>query len=213
MQPKLICFDFDDTLTTENSWYSLNTAMGIYPEEDFAMYVEYKNGDVSYEEWTAKIENLYKERGLASRERITQVLKQFNLRSDAIETVKELQRRGYEIIIISGSFDITISQAAHVLNIKTFRAGTSIIFNDNDIFSHFKNQGEESMTKLNQLTDICKIKNIQLFDCVCVGDGANDLELFKATGNGICFLNGTDEVKSAAKFQIDTLNDLLSIIK
>ena len=212
MKPKLVCFDFDDTLTTENSWYSLNTAMGIYPEEDYAMYVEYKNGDVNYADWTKKIENLYRERGLASRERITQVLKQFNLRPDAHSTITELQNRGYEIIIISGSFDITISHAAHLLNIKTYKAGTNIVFDDEDNFSHFENQGEESSTKLKQLTEICNSKNMQLSKCVCIGDGANDLEIFKATGNGICFTNGSDEVKAAAKFQIESLANLLQIL-
>ncbi|MES2966212.1 MAG: HAD family phosphatase [Patescibacteria group bacterium] len=212
MQPKLICFDFDDTLTTENSWFNLNTAMGIFPEEDYAMYLEYKNGEVTYKEWTTKIENLYKERGLATREKITQALEQFTLRTDAIETINELQSRGYEIIIISGSFDITIAHASKILDITTFKAGTNIIFTEDGAFSHFVNYGEEDLTKLNQLTEICKQKNIQLSDCVCVGDGANDLELFKATGNGICFTNGSAEVKSAAKYQIENLIDLLTIL-
>ena len=212
MRPKLICFDFDDTLTTQNSWYSLNTAMGIYPEEDFQMYMEYKNGSVSYLEWTKKIEKLYKDRGLATRARITEVLERFELRHDAKEVVGELQKRGYELIIISGSFDITIKKAAEILNIDLWRAGTTINFDREDNFTHFASKGEEAQTKLMQLTEICKDKGIKVFDCVCVGDGANDLELFKATKNGICFSDGTDEVKAAAKYYINSLSDLLNIL-
>lgn len=177
------------------------------------MYTEYKHGHVTYAEWTSKIEKLYRDRGLATKSRITEVLQQFELRHDAKSTISELQERGYKIVIISGSFDITIEHAAKLLHIQTYRAGTQIIFNDDNVFSHFINNGDEAQNKLVQLTEICDSENILLTDCVCVGDGANDIELFKATQNGICFTNGTDEVKSFAKYQIDSLSNLLNILQ
>lgn len=33
---KLICFDVDGTLITNNSWYDLNIALGVTPKEDRA---------------------------------------------------------------------------------------------------------------------------------------------------------------------------------
>jgi phosphoserine phosphatase len=212
MRIKLICFDFDDTLTKENSWYSLNTAMGIFPEEDYAMYVEYKHGHVTYTEWTHKIETLYRNRGLATKDRITKVLQRFELRHDAKGVISKLQEKGYEVVIISGSFDITIKKAAEILTIKTWRAGTKINFDSKNNFLNFTSHDGEAETKLLQLKEICSEKGIAITDCVCIGDGANDLKLFKATGHGICFIDGTDEVRTAAEHYIQNLSDLLHIL-
>jgi hypothetical protein len=38
---KLICFDLNKTLIKENTWYNLNLALGMTPEEDQAMLTQY----------------------------------------------------------------------------------------------------------------------------------------------------------------------------
>jgi phosphoserine phosphatase len=213
MKPKLICFDFDGTLTTENSWYKLNTAMGILPEQDYHLFSKYVKGEITYSEWLNLIETQYRDNGLATIEVISETLEGLFLKTDAEYTISELQKRNYKIIIISGGFDIAIMSAARRLHVQNWVAGTYINFDNTGKFTHFTTQGDEANSKLSQLTKICTKEKISLNDCVCIGDGGNMIKLFEKTGNGICFANGTDEVKSFAKHQIESLSDLLHIFK
>ena len=48
---KLICFDLDDTLISQNSWHKLGNALGVSDEEDRRWYVEYQAGNISYDRW------------------------------------------------------------------------------------------------------------------------------------------------------------------
>jgi len=46
----IIFFDIDNTLTEDNIWERLNTAAGITPEEDSALYKKFSAGELSYQE-------------------------------------------------------------------------------------------------------------------------------------------------------------------
>ena len=213
VKPKLICFDFDDTLTTENSWLTLNTALGITPAEDQKMYEAFKTGELSYLDWTDKISSYYRIHGLANKDTIEHVLHTIPLKPDAKAVITELHVRGYITAIISGSFTSLVSQHASELGITHVYAGTKIKYDGENNFIELQSEGEESGVKVKHLTDLCSKLGIQVTDCACIGDGANDIELFRVTGRGICFSDASDYVKSEAVTSIDTLSDLLEIFE
>ena len=212
-KPKLFCFDFDDTLTAENSWYKLNTALGITPEEDNKMYQAYKVGELSYLEWTDKVSSYYRTHGLANKENIERVLHNITLKPDAKVVIRSLHERGYTLAIISGSFVPSVTYYAVELGITHVYAGTKIEYDGENNFVKLQSEGEESGVKVKHLKDLCAKLGIQLTDCACVGDGANDIELFRATGRGICFSDASDYVKSEAVTTINTLSNLLEIFE
>ena len=202
----------DDTLITQNSWYKLNLALGITADEDKEMYDAFVKGDLQYTDWTTKLVTLYKERGLASKANISKVLGEYTFNQGAVELVQNLQQKGYKIIILSGSFDILVSQVASDLGVADYKASTKLVFNDDNYLQELISEGDEQYAKLKNLESFCKESGVSIDQCVCVGDGANDVELFKATQKGITFNDAPENVKVTAWKVVATLSDINQIL-
>jgi len=188
----------DDTLISQNSWYKLNLAVGITDAEDMQMYTDFVNGSLTYEQWIKQLSKLYLNRGQATKEKITQTLSEFTLMEGAEATVKYLQEKSYQIAIISGSFDVLVEKVSQQLGVKLYKANTKIMFDETGYFKEFVSAGDEQHAKLSHLQQFCDELGISIDNCVCIGDGANDLELFKATGKGVTFPDALPEVQAAA---------------
>ena len=76
---KLICFDIDGTLIEGNSWYTLNTALGVTPKEDLELHKAYSTGLITYTDWLTTLETLYRKRGKTTPEQITTALSTYTL--------------------------------------------------------------------------------------------------------------------------------------
>jgi len=98
---KLICFDMDDTLISQNSWYILNTTLGITQEEDQQMYTDYERGRLTYANWVHKILEIYKKRGSVSKKTIESALLKYELKVGTTEIIDYLQNKGYKIALMS----------------------------------------------------------------------------------------------------------------
>jgi HAD superfamily phosphoserine phosphatase-like hydrolase len=211
MKAKLICFDFDDTLTTVNSWHILNTALGITATEDAKMYHDYKVGTLSYLDRIDKISARYREHGLATKEVIENVLHNIALRPDAQYVIDTLQQRGYIIAIISGSFATGVVYHAHRLGVTHVFAGTRLHYDSEGNFVELTSEGDESDRKVKRLSELCVKYNCAVTDCAYVGNSANDIPVFRVVGQSICFTHSTDYIKAAAKTTIESLSDLLKL--
>jgi phosphoserine phosphatase len=209
---KLVCFDMDDTLINQNSWYKLNLALGVTPEEDKEMYAAYGSGSLSYSDWTESLISLYKQRGLATKTNITQALISYVFKEGAIELVNYLHHKGYEVVIISGSFDLLVSHVANALGVVHYKANTEFVLNSDDYLETLRSEGDEVHAKLRHLKGFCKELGIPLDQCACIGDGANDIELFKYTRKGITFKDAPDPVKATAWKVVDTLSDIKQLL-
>jgi phosphoserine phosphatase len=66
----------------------------------------------SYDEWNEKLLELYLEHADATRDGIKRILSDYTYADGARETVRDLQQKGYEIVLISGSIDILVSLVA-----------------------------------------------------------------------------------------------------
>ncbi len=209
---KLICFDMDETLIKQNSWYVLNIALGITPEEDLEMYEAYVRGELPYDEWTSKLVTLYKERGLATRENIITALSAYELKEGATDLVTYLHQKNYQSAIISGSFDVLVDLVADKLTIPLRKANTRLLFDDAGFLSEVASQGEEKYAKLQHLENFCSREGIDMSECLCIGDGANDIELFKATNRGVTFTNAPEVVKESAWKVVHELSDIKTFL-
>jgi len=209
---KLVCFDVDDTLISQNSWYVLNLALGMTPEEDLEMYEAYGRGDLSYDDWTAKLSALYRERGLATRENVTAALSTFKFKEGAEDLVRDLQSKGYEIALVSGSFDTLTRELAQHLGVKYAKGNTTLRFSDTGEFLDIESGGDEIQAKVGHLENFCNELGIKIEQCVCIGDGANDVEMFKKTGKGITFTDAPEHVQAAAWKTVAQLSDIKEIL-
>ena len=206
---KLICFDLNETLLNHNSWKKLGISLGVTEEEDRNLYLEYKRGALSYDEWNNKILECYLRHDNATREGITEILSRYEYNEGARESVDYLKSKGYKIVLISGSIDIMVSIIAHDLGIQYYKANNDFIFDGNNRLVAIHSGGDDVHAKLRHLESFCELLEVSLSECACIGDGDNDIELFKATGHGVTF-RGKDIEKDAWKI-VDTLRDLKNI--
>lgn len=209
---KILVFDIDDTLTTSNSWERLNAAAGLTAEEDYALYSGFMRGDFDYDTWTKRLETLYRERGVLTREIANAALLKFELREGVVDTIKHYKDRGHTIMLLSGGFKIMAEAVGQLINADTVIALSDLAFDVNGQFDHFVSEGEEGQAKLKRLEAYCASHNILVTDCICVGDSMNDVPLFVASGQGVTFTWCKDVVKEKARYIIADIRDLPTII-
>jgi len=177
----------DDTLIKQNSWEKLNVALGMTPEEDYEMYLAFKNRTITYEAWTEQIATIWRERGQATKDHISSTLHDFKLQDGAREVVDALRARGYEPALLTGSFDELATAVATELGISRSFGCATISYDEQGRFHELSTQGEEGAAKQAQLLAWCEELAILPAQCACVADGDNDLPMFLETGRGITF--------------------------
>ncbi len=207
---KLICFDLDDTITEENSWYKLNLALGMTSIEDNFLYKKYHTGAISYEDWIAELLKFYKSKGQANLKNITDTISSYSYRTGVKEIIEYLKGKGYTIALISGSFNIMVDLVAKDLDIKLAGATNIFVFDTKDNLENIVSLGKDSVARLNILEDFCLKLGINIDECVCIGDGDNDIDLFKKTKLGITF-KGSQIEKDAWKV-IEHFSDIKQIL-
>jgi len=209
---KLVCFDMDGTLINQNSWQQLNLALGVTSAEDTEMYEAYGDGKLTYQAWTNKLFNLYIERKLATKENVHQALTKYTFKVGAEDLVSYLQEKGYQIAIITGSFDVLAQQVAEHLHVQTYKANTRLLYDADNYIKEMISEGDELHAKLRHLENMCQALGIAIEECVCIGDGANDIELFNKTNKGITFFDAPEHIQAAAWQVVTDLSEIKNIL-
>lgn len=179
---KLAAFDFDSTLMDGETLEFLAREIGIEQEvkeiTDSAM-----RGEIDFFESLQKRVALLKGLNVEVVDRVCSNLPMMN---GAFETVNELKKLGYRVICFSGGFkNATIpfaqkvgldAEFSNILHSKdgvlTGLVGGGMLFNDS--------KGE-------MLKRIQSITGITAENTIAVGDGANDLSMFKYAGKKVAF--------------------------
>ena len=211
---QLVVFDMDDTLITNNKWVDINSFLGISGDDDYRLYMAFKNGDISYAEWMTELDTLYDlENKHVTRNEIVPILQQVQLREGAKSLIDHLHRKGYITAIFTGSFVITAHTIADQLGIHHVVANTSCVFDENDELTGIHSRGTESAMKNAYLLELCSALNIEpTKDCYVVGDSIYDQPMFLTTGKGITFNEATDELKDSALYSVDSFADIQKLL-
>ncbi|MCC6323434.1 HAD-IB family phosphatase, partial [Candidatus Nomurabacteria bacterium] len=196
-------------LITHNSWKELNFALGIPKEEDKRLYDEFIAGNMTYSEWNAILVEKYIQHKDANRSGIAKILSRYTYTNGAREAVEYLKNKNYILALISGSTDILVEMVAKDLGIKYYKANNKLIFDENDNLQAIHTEDNDLKAKKEHLESLARMLGIDIKECACVADGANDIEMFHATGHGITF-KGMKIEKDAWKV-IETLPDLKNI--
>ena len=211
MSPELIVFDLNKTLIKENSWRDLNLAMGVTPAEDAELMERARRGEITDAEGQAELLKIYQQRGDVSRSNIEKILWQYTYMPYARDVVDDLKNRGYNLAIISGAMDILVQHVAAELQIAWWRSSNRFIFDENEQLVQIQSPEKDTSDKLRQLQQLVGELSITLADCMVIGDGANDVALFQATGNGVTFTDSP--IVDDARWVVDDLSGVLSIIE
>ncbi len=207
---RLICFDLNKTLIRENTWYNLNLALGVSHAEDQALLQQYEAGTLRYHSWLDILMKKYQESGTANRETIERVVRRYTFLPGAREAVHYVKKQGYHTALVTGAMDILAEEVALELGIDHWRAHHQFIFDTENRLTDITILGDEQQTKVDQLQEICNELDISLTQCACVGDGDNDVALFKATAHGITFKES--RVASQAWRVIADLTELSTVV-
>jgi len=213
MTKKLVVFDMDGTLITGNTWEDFNAALGVTDEQDLSLYKAFQNNVITYKEWLDELQALYKlETNKHSKSQVLEYLTQYELVTGTVEAVQELNKAGHDTLLLTGSFQMTANAVAFELGINEALATTRCRFDDEGYLSHLESAGNERQAKVTILMTYCDEHDIDLADCVVVGDGGNMLGLFELVENGVAFETSTEEVRAAAKHTIQSLTELPDVL-
>lgn len=207
---KLVCFDLNGTLISDNTWHELNAALGVTPEEDRELMEGYRKGKFSYREGQKKLELLYKKYGKATKETIISALSRYTYCKGARGVVSSIQANGYRTTLLSNSIDLLVTKIARQLNIPVFAANNTFVFDRNNQLKEIEVHDVESHFKWNQLQIWCDELSLHPAECIYIGDGLDDKEVFLNTKHGITF-EGSPLVSIAWKV-ITNLSDLRRIL-
>ncbi len=203
---KLAVFDFDSTLMDGETIDFLAEPLGL--KDKVASITEMAmRGELDFFESLIMRVKLLE--GLEEK-KVDEICHNLPYMPGADETIKALKKDGYRVLVFSGGFRNATSYAKEVLG---FDADFSnILHSKNGILTGLV--GGEMMfshSKGDMLKRMQDVLGVSKEDTLVVGDGANDLSMFKYAGKKIAFC-AKDVLKKEADFIIDE-KDLTKILE
>ncbi len=202
---KLAVFDFDSTLMDGETLEFLAKEFNLQ-DKIAAITKRAMNGEIDFfESLTERVALL---KGL-EQVKVEKICRELPLMNGAKETITELKKAGFKTICFSGGFKSATIPARHVLGLDA----------DFSNILHFKNGkmtglvGGEMMfssSKGEMLQTLQNLLDVKYEDTVAVGDGANDLSMFKYAGTKVAFC-AKEVLKKEANIVI-TEKDLTNLI-
>ncbi|GAA8836679.1 phosphoserine phosphatase SerB [Helicobacter pylori] len=179
---KLAVFDFDSTLVNAETIESLARAWGVFDEVE-KITSQAMNGETDFHKSLILRVSKLKNMPLKLAKEVCESLPLFE---GALELVSALKEKNYKVVCFSGGFDLATNYYRDLLNLDAAFSNTLIVENGalnglvtgHMMFSHSK--GEMLLT-------LQRLLNISKTHTLVVGDGANDLSMFKHAHIKIAF--------------------------
>ncbi len=203
---KLAVFDFDSTLMDGETIDFLAKPLGL--EEKVASITERAMaGELDFfESLTTRVKLL---KGLEKAE-VDKICQSLPIMNGAKEVVSGLKRKGYKVICFSGGFRNATTPACKELGIDA--DFSNILHNDNGVLTG--KVGGDMMfgfSKGDMLERLQKLLGVNKENTLVVGDGANDLSMFKYASTKVAFC-AKPILKEASTHIVDK-RDLREILK
>jgi phosphoserine phosphatase len=203
---KLCVFDFDSTLMDGETIDYLARPLGL--EEKIAEITERTmQGELDFfESLTTRVTLL---RGLEEK-KADEICHNLPYMPGAKETITELKKKGYTVVVFSGGFRNATSYAKDILgydadfsNILHIKDGMLTGLVGGDMMFDF--------SKGDMLVRLQKLLGVSTEETIAVGDGANDRSMFRHAGKRVAFC-AKEILKKEANIVIDT-KDLTKLLE
>lgn len=184
---KLIFFDLDGTLSPTNSWNLFNKEFGLTEAEDNVLYDWHKRNLITFSWWTDIIIKIIRERNLCTKEKVETFVKTIQPRPETVGLIEACKQKGYTLIILSGTMHQIAKDFGSRIGIELVYTCSEIFFDENGAFLDITNADteDEALTKLHLFQSVCTEYGVDPKETIMVGDGSNDVEVFKHTNKGI----------------------------
>ena len=216
MKYKLVCFDVDGTLidNLEYSWQVFHDFFEVDKDRRDNAKRAFYNCEISYLEWAQHDINLWVEKK-AKKEDFIRAIKnaELKLMEGATETLKELKKKNVKLAIISGSLSVILEH--FIPDYKEIFDDiflSWIDFDEEGNITKIKATSFDMEHKATALKQIAERENIQLEECVFVGDHNNDVKIAEEAGLSIAFNAHSEELKKVANIVIEK-KDLREILR
>jgi phosphoserine phosphatase len=212
---KLIFFDMEGVIfetgiieerkaVTASVWPVIAKMLGPDCEkaEDNGKEMWAKGKFKNYLEWCEYTIDYHKKFGLTINQ-FYDIINRVKYMDGAIETFKELKKKGYKTVIISGGFKNLANRAIRDLDIDTTFAAVEYFFDDetgNLVSWNILPTDYEG--KIDFMRLMMREHKLHPQECAFVGDGVNDIPLAKEVGVSIAF-NGRKELQEVCTHSIN----------
>jgi len=199
---KLLLADMDSTIIKEESLDELAKQIGKEKEISFITN-EAMNGRIEFKK--ALINRVAILKGY-STDILETLKKNVSVNDGAKELVKTMNLNGSITVLVSGGFTFLTEYLQELLNFKHTHANSLQIIQKE--FQKFEITGKvqgsilDKKAKLQYLNKYIKKYNLDNKDTICVGDGANDIEMLKNAGIGVSY-NGKESLNKVADVQFN----------
>ncbi len=202
---KLCIFDFDSTLMDGETIDFLADELGL-KEKVSSITKRAMAGELDFFE--SLIQRVALLKGL-KKEKVDEICHNLPYIRGAKESIKELKKRGYKVVVFSGGFRNATDYAKDILG---YDASFSNILHDKEGVLTGLVGGDMmfGFSKGDMLKRLQNILQITSQDCMVVGDGANDLSMFQYAKIKVAFC-ANEILKKEATHVIDD-KDLRNIL-
>jgi len=171
---KLCVFDFDSTLMDGETIDFLADELGL---KEKVSYITKRAMAGELDFFESLIQRVALLKGL-KKSKVDDICHSLPFMPGAKETIKELKNRGYKVVVFSGGFRNATDYAKDILGYDT---SFSNILHEKDGVLSGKVGGDMmfGFSKGDMLKRLQLILQISSDDCMVVGDGANDVSMFK----------------------------------
>ena len=202
---KLLIADMDSTIIKEESLDELAKQIGKEKEISF-ITSEAMNGRIEFRK--ALIDRVAILKG-NSTDILENLKKNININDGAEELVKTMNMNGSVTVLLSGGFTFLTEYLKKLLDFKHTHANQLQIIQKE--FQKFEITGKveepilDKKAKLEYLNKYVKKYNFNYKDTICVGDGANDIEMIKHAGIGVSYY-GKKSLNKVADVRFNNTN-------
>ena len=184
---KLLIADMDSTIIKEESLDELARQIGREKEVSFITN-EAMNGRIDFKKALTDRVAILK----GNSTDILEILKKnININDGAKELVKTMNINGSITVLVSGGFTFLTEYLKNILDFKYTHANTLQIIKKTtktfEITGKVEGPILDKNAKLEYLNHYIKKYKLNHKEAICVGDGANDVEMIKNAGLGVSF--------------------------
>jgi phosphoserine phosphatase len=196
----LIAFDVDGTLVDHPDgkviWEILNKRFAGDDRINFQRYEDYKAGRIDYPTWVALDVESWIAAG-ATADEVRLEVRRLHVIPGAVETLRDLHRRGYRLAVISGTLDVVIDEffPDHPFD-QVFT--NHLHFDAEGRLSGWTATPFDMDGKARALKHLAELYNLPMERCAFVGDNLNDLGVARVAGYTVAFNPKTPELERLA---------------
>jgi HAD superfamily phosphoserine phosphatase-like hydrolase len=207
---KVVFFDIDGTLTVHNTngWIKISEIIGgeMMVKEHFNNFMQWRNKELTTELFLEATCKMWQRNPHNFMEILEELQPQF--RDETVETLKELQGRGSDVVLVSSAYLPYVKQVGEKLGIEKYFANGDILTDENHRILEIINfAGNETELKLEQVRNHLQMHELEAHEAWFVGNDKNDLLALEHVGRG--FLIGDLEIGASEKItRIESLSEV-----